>query len=470
MLRARKQGQGFSMLRSIKRFLKDTSGSFAPFWVFAMVPVMAGVGVSVDYANISRLRYDLANSADATCTVVGRAFMAGKNRTEIQTEADKYFESNFDSKYMDHADMTLTLPDDNGNDSKQLICKGTLEYHPFFGPMMAAFFGGSADDYITIIKESKMKMKNVAEIALVLDNSGSMAWDKYGNNAALANQRMTLLKTASKKLVNDMITLGKKIHQTSDPVKFSVVPFAASVNVGADKRGESWMDTRGISPIHHEHLNWGLPLPTNPTGFRTVGADGAKIDATGNPLSRFSIYDALSLQTGGSAQTTQCEVWKPNATSNGTNYANCMVFRRTGTASVKANSVAAATAINNASYNIDWLKAKYEWKGCVEARPNGYDVTDEPAVQGNPASLIVPMFAPDEFNVSQYGTSSPTAGYNNWWPDYETAATIRATGYWTYNDALQIKTTNPTNIRAGSHQPRVRAVLMSRNTSSTSPT
>ena len=83
-----------------------------------------------------------------------------------------------------------TLPDDAGNTAKQLVCKGTLEYHPYFGPMMAKFFGGDASDYIMIIKESKMKMKNVAEIALVLDNSGSMAWDKYGNNASTANQRI----------------------------------------------------------------------------------------------------------------------------------------------------------------------------------------------------------------------------------------------------------------------------------------
>ena len=444
------------MLRTINRFLKDSTGGMASFWVFAMVPVLASVGMAVDYSNMSRLRHDLGNAADSTCTVVGRGFMAGKSRADIVVEAQKYFDTNFDAQYLEYSELQLTLPDDAGNETKQLVCKGLVEYHPFFGPMFAGLFGGDANDYVTIIKESKMKMKNVAEIALVLDNSGSMAWDKYGNSASVANQRMTLLKTAAKKLVTDMVTLGEKIHETADPVKFSLVPFAASVNVGPQNRTKSWMDTRGISPIHHEHLDWGLPSPTNPTGFRTVAADGAKLDASGNPLSRFSILDALSFQTGGTSSTTQCEVWKPGSTANGTNYANCMVFRRTGTTSVKANSAAAATAINNASYNLAWLKDRFEWKGCVEARPNGLDVTDTPATLGNPASLIVPMFANDELNVSQYGTSVPVSGDNDWWPDYETDANLRGSGFWTFNDTGQLTSTNPTNSTwiSGTSRPR----------------
>lgn len=36
------------------------------------------------------------------------------------------------------------------------------------------------------------------------------------------------------------------------------------------------------------------------------------------------------------------------------------------------------------------------WAGCVEARPAPYDVTDAPPSNGNPATLFVPSFAPDE--------------------------------------------------------------------------
>ena len=40
--------------------------------------------------------------------------------------------------------------------------------------------------------------------------------------------------------------------------------------------------------------------------------------------------------------------------------------------------------------------AAVTWGGCVEARPMPYDVTDDAPSTGNPSTLFVPMFAPDE--------------------------------------------------------------------------
>jgi hypothetical protein len=225
----------------------------------------------------------------------------------------------------------------------------------------------------------------------------------------------------------------------NDPVKFSIVPFAASVNVGAANATKSWMDTRGVSPVHHEHLNWGTKGATNPTGYMTDAADGAKLNASGVPLTRFSIYNALSFRSGGTESTTQCDAWMQGATSS-TVSSQCAVRARTGTAVVQASSSAAATAIASSTYNLDWLKEQYSWQGCVEARPNGLDVTDDTPSASNPSSLFVPMFAPDDFNAARYGTTNNTSnvygGTNNWWPDYETDADYRAGGFWpTYNDS-----------------------------------
>ena len=40
------------------------------------------------------------------------------------------------------------------------------------------------------------------------------------------------------------------------PVQFALVPFAASVNVGPENAGASWMDVNGVSPVHHENFDW----------------------------------------------------------------------------------------------------------------------------------------------------------------------------------------------------------------------
>jgi Flp pilus assembly protein TadG len=132
---------------------------------------------------------------------------------------------------------------------------------------------------------------STVEVALVLDNSGSMAGTPIAE-----------LKDAARNLV-DVVFTGA---MGNDKVRVGVVPFAASVNVGAHRRDEGWMDTDGLSPVHHENF--------------------------AEPRSRFQLFDQL------------------------------------GTS----------------------------WRGCVEARPAPYDVNDAPPSSANPATLFVPMFAPDE--------------------------------------------------------------------------
>jgi Flp pilus assembly protein TadG len=445
----------------LKKFIRNEEGNYAIIFTLMMVPIMGAVGMSVDFSNVSRLKYDLSESVDSAGIAVSKLYSAGEaDRTKLEDLAKDFVKENFDEDYYSSTAIKVILPKDEGNTTNELIVRGTLTYKTLFGPVLAALTGTDKSKYVVVIEEATLKLRMLAEIALVLDNSGSMAWDKSGNTSgvAVSNQRITLLKEASKKLVTKMLVAGQQISQVNAPVKFSLIPFSASVNVGADNATKSWMDKRGVSPIHHEHLNWGTPSPTNPTGFRSVGADNAKIDAAGNPLTRFSILNALHWQAGGNQDTTKCVVWKNGVTTAGSSNSNCAVFRRSGTVTpVQVASAAAATAVGSGSYSQDWAKKKYTWMGCVEARPSGYDVTDEKPSSGNPASLFVPMFAPDAFMASKYGTSTVTDGYNNWWPDYETDADFRATdpafvgnGYWASVTDTGQSTPTSTNLTTSS--------------------
>jgi hypothetical protein len=67
---------------------------------------------------------------------------------------------------------------------------------------------------------------SLLRIALVLDNTGSMAGTKISN-----------LKTASKNLVDKLGALAK----TPRDVMLSVIPFASAVNVGTDKASAAWL-------------------------------------------------------------------------------------------------------------------------------------------------------------------------------------------------------------------------------------
>ncbi|TIO98997.1 MAG: VWA domain-containing protein, partial [Mesorhizobium sp.] len=93
---------------------------------------------------------------------------------------------------------------------------------------------------------------NTLEVALVLDNSGSMSTLGSGTG----QKRIDLLKAAAKQLVKTLALQAQQMKQISKPVQFSLVPFSASVNVGPTHDGDSWMDQDGISPVQHENFDW----------------------------------------------------------------------------------------------------------------------------------------------------------------------------------------------------------------------
>jgi Flp pilus assembly protein TadG len=415
----------------LKKFLHNKEGQFAVITALCALPIFGAVAMSIDFSNLSRLRHDLKDSCDAANVDVAKAYVRGHKdnqpnvpltKADLQAKARYFYDANFDKNYINASVLTLTLPDDEGNTSKKLELKCKLTYETMFGPVLAGLTHSNVDNYSYIVEVSTMKMRNVAEIALVLDNSGSMADDQTGATASSVDKsRIYLLKKASKDLVTTLIDLGGKIHTEPNPVKFSIVPFSAAVNVGNAPAivTASWMDTRGVSPIHHEHLNWGTPGATNPTGYRTNAPDGAKLDASGNPLTRFSILNALEFESmKGAENTASCRVWKYNTTTAGSSNANCAVFNRIPTvaapqAPVKATSAVAASAMG---LMVSDLEEKYKWKGCVEERPYPYNINDD---MTGAAAKFVPMFAPDSYNLSKYGTSSNDSGFNNWWPDFE---------------------------------------------------
>jgi hypothetical protein len=179
------------------------------------------------------------------------------------------------------------------------------------------------------------------------------------------------------------------MKQLPKPVQFGVVPFAASVDVGASNKTATWMDTNGLSPIHHEIFTYpnttggSSPIYTQDVagikyargnGWTTLG-DGWKT-LKDKPLTRFTFFDNIKRRTG---------------TSGG-----------------------------QPTY------AHISWEGCVESRPYPYNVNDAAASTTTPATLFVPMFAPDEVgNVwtkqSDGYTIKTFNASNSWWDDQTTS-------------------------------------------------
>lgn len=64
------------------------------------------------------------------------------------------------------------------------------------------------------------------------------------------------------------------------------------------------------------------------------------------------------------------------------------------------------------------VASEWDWDGCVESPPYPYNVRDDAVSVFTPASLIVPMFAPDELNPSFWSKNSYIAdGQGSSWDD-----------------------------------------------------
>lgn len=413
----------------IRKFLKDERGSYAIMTVAAMVPIMGALALAIDYAEISREREVVRNALDAANFAVARQILGGsaaptesdaekeKREERLKEYAVQFFNANLGSIKPANAPLTVTLPN-NSFGGGTLEMEATLTYEPYFLPAAAALLGKSSSSFdLTFEVKSAIRLKNTIEVALVLDNSGSMSEKGSGTG----QKRIDLLKTASKQLVETLAAQAAQMKQIEEPVQFALVPFAASVNVGPMNDNERWMDTEGLSPVHHENFDWSK-MDSNSAallGNRYAEFTGGKWRKRGTgwgeaelqPLTRFSLYQDITVQSD-------------RERVEGSKHYVCYEKRSNGTCRRGADEYDYTYTYNQFS----------SWQGCVEARPAPYNNNDEPATKTKPATLFVPMFAPDEarhlwrLDIDGNGLiedkepdlNNASFGYgNNWWADWD---------------------------------------------------
>lgn len=402
-----------------KKFLRDTTGNYALTGAIALIPIMSAVGLGVDYTQLTNHKNNAANALEAAGLAVGRRVTEGADDEALKAYGKAFFEANLGPVDPANTVFKMYMPDtEEGAGNIKLVAEMT--YKPMFMGMAAAL----VDQSITKVELDavvKVKLKNTSEIALVLDNSGSM--DNYGTGSS--KKRMTLLKEAAKYLVGQLAEEAKMIKQINKPVQFSVVPFSASVNVGADKATASWMDTDGLSPVHHENFDWSTLAGMQDEDGNNLNKAAQNVAGVwyksgigwgpeeGQKLTRFSLYDDIKVKTGTESVTTTTTVTIPGHYES---QQYCVKYKKNGSCKTWGWQdvwVPAHTETQTQTKQVPVLETWTSWKGCVEARPHPYNNDDTVASTSNPATLFVPMFAPDEPDTwSGYSNRSWTDTYS----------------------------------------------------------
>ncbi len=373
------------------KYRNDCRGGVALIFGLSLVPLIGITGAAVDYSNATATRARLAQASDAAALAAAKA--TNLSKTDRDKLARKVFDSNLGNASVEG--VTFKIVD---------ITSGVRVEAT--GNVKTNFLAVIGIDKSTVdVSSEVMRGDGMVEVALVLDNTGSMSKDMPG------------LKTASNKFID---TLFANSPDTGS-MRIGIVPYVGAVNPGRANLGMSSIDTFAEAPYHAAILKGrqvGWLSNCNPNPFPPVGGgggggdsgggggggddgpgeggDGAwlpdalrKLGNVGKEL--FGIKEAAAL--GETPNTKKPYIgmmvkedppYAPAGTTallpSGFQYTNRCQMRNPD----KINNLDLFDRIPGA-----------QWKGCVEARPEPYDVTDD-APNGDPRTKFVPYFWPDE--------------------------------------------------------------------------
>ena len=206
----------------LARFLSNTRGGVAPLMAVVAIPVLAAVGMAVDYTRANAARTAFQVSLDATALMLSREAATdatNPDSTVLQTHATDTFNALY--KHPEVNNITVTPVYSSGIGGSQLTLQGT-------GVINTDFLGVIGVSQIDIGATSVSTWGNTRlRVALVLDNTGSMS----------SAGKMTALKTATHNLLDQ---LKSAAHKPED-VYVSIVPFSKDVNFGPENYDQSWL-------------------------------------------------------------------------------------------------------------------------------------------------------------------------------------------------------------------------------------
>ncbi len=362
-------------------------GNVAVLFALLLIPLCAVGALAIDYGRAISVRSQLQHAADAAALSAltssgpnekskGKGKGKGKkNNNALKERAQAFFDSNKNRLYNVKISKVTKTPTDDG-----VIVNVEASL-----PTTLAAVIGINEIKLDVTSEAKASTSDI-EIALVLDNTGSM------------RNVMGDLRTAAKDLVN-------VVFDNSGPssgLKVAIVPYAATVNIGNGATQMNWMDIAGLARHHALSLEW-RRIGYEP-GCTTPG--GAPPNPNPGKGRRGSVFELLPQFAHGLIQ----------------------LFGIPSAKAAVAGDVPAPFTLDGSCHVGNPSKINHfdlfdqipntSWKGCVMARAEPYDVTDTVPSPGDPDTLFVPWFWPDEIDNSALAANGNTwTTVNDYLPD-----------------------------------------------------
>jgi Flp pilus assembly protein TadG len=238
----------------MKNFLKSQSGNVSVLLGLAIVPLLLGAGCAIDWVRANNTRTILQGAADAAALAGSTAKdQSAANLTQVVND---YLRAN---KAMD-ALQSVTSVSQNLN-----MGQGTFTVQ-IQGTIKTSFMAIAGIPLMDVGASSQVGVGGTAlELAMVLDNTGSMGGAKIASLKTSANQLISILEAEK----GDFSSM-----------KVGVVPFAEYVNVGKGNFTAPWLDNSRVTAA-----NWAGCVGSrfSPLDERAGIAGGVYPALTGQP-------------------------------------------------------------------------------------------------------------------------------------------------------------------------------------------
>jgi len=214
-------------------FAAERSGAVVLIFGIVLVPMLLGIGLAIDYSRALKTKQNLAYALDAAALAVGS--WPDLSEAEIKQKAQDFFDANYSASDLG-TPSALNVAVVDG----KITISATSDVDTTFMKM-----SGINQMTVGALTEATLNEKKI-ELIMVLDNTGSMGW----------SGKLTALKTASNSLLD--VLIPDEGSGVSEDVSIGLVPFAAAVNIGADKLGSGWIDVSAQSSITGEDFQPGI--------------------------------------------------------------------------------------------------------------------------------------------------------------------------------------------------------------------
>ena len=237
-------GRGF-----LSRLARDSRGNALVIVGAALIPLTAMIGSGVDMSRAYMAKTRLQTACDAAALAGRRVMQNDTLDATVTTEATRFFNYNFNQGLYGTAAFTPTIT--RPSTGKVRVAASTTI------PTTVMRVFGFVTLPLSVTCDAELNFVNT-DVMLVLDTTGSMDEDVNGNSTTIdANRKITALRSAVLALYDELRPTQTQLEANNLRLRYGIVPYSSSVNVGAAIRAMSSNYLRDSTPYQTWTSNYG---------------------------------------------------------------------------------------------------------------------------------------------------------------------------------------------------------------------